>query len=125
MKGSVKYDNIMINTTTPDQDSYKFLGECFDEVKTKLKSPKDIITFHNPEEGIDDPSTLDKNKTHIVVFDDVMNEKQKVMTHYFTRGRHNNVNVFYLCQSIHQLNKHGIRQNTNIYIYFFIRTTKR
>ena len=118
MKGSVKYDNIMIYTTTPDQDSYKFLGEYFNEVKTKLKLPKDIITFHNPEEGIDDPSTLDKNKTHIVVFDDVMNEKQKVMTDYFTRGRHNNVNVFYLCQSIHQLKKHGIRQNANIFILF-------
>ena len=70
MKGSVKYDNIMIYTTTPDRDSYKFLGEYFNEVKTKLKLPKDIITFHNPEEGIDDPSTLDKNKTHIVVFDE-------------------------------------------------------
>ena len=36
MKGSVKYDNIMIYTTTPDQDSYKFLGEYFNEVKYKI-----------------------------------------------------------------------------------------
>ena len=78
MEGSVKYDNIMIYTTTSYQDSYKFLGEYFDEVKSQLKLPKDIITFYNPEEGIEDPSSLDKNKTHIVVFDDVMNEKQKV-----------------------------------------------
>ena len=47
-----------------------------------------------------------------------MNEDQKVMTDYFCRGRHNNVNAFYLCQSLHQLKKHGIRQNANIFTLF-------
>jgi general stress protein 26 len=118
MNGSVKYDDIKIYTTTPYQDNYQFLRDYFDGVKKQLQLPYDIVTFHNPEDGIEDPSHLDKSKTHIVVFDDVMNENQKVMTDYFTRGRHNNANVFYLCQSIHQLKKHGIRQNANIFILF-------
>ncbi len=118
MKNYVYYDDIMVYTTTPDQDAYKFLRDLNSEYKKKTKINKDIVTFHNPDEGIANPSTLDKNKTHVVIFDDVMNEKQKDMTDYFCRGRHNNANVFYLCQSIHQLPKHGIRQNANIFILF-------
>jgi hypothetical protein len=76
------------------------------------------VTFHSPDDGIAHPSTLDKNKTHLVIFDDVINENQKDMTDYFCMGRHNNVNVFYLCQSLHHLPKHGIRQNANIFILF-------
>ena len=116
MKNYVYYDDIMIYTTTPYQEAYKFLSDI--NTETKRRTNKDIVTFHSPDEGIFDPSELDKNKTHLVIFDDVMNEEQKVMTDYFTRGRHNNVNVFYLCQSLHQLKKHGIRQNANIFILF-------
>ncbi len=114
----VYFDNIMIYTTTPHQVYYKLLRDYFEEVKSVLKSSEDIVTFYSTDDELEDPSNLDDNKTHIVVFDDVMNEKQKVMADYFTRGRHNNVNVFYLCQSIHQLKKHGIRQNANIFILF-------
>ena len=116
MKKYVFYDNIMIYTTTPDQDAYKFLRDCNTEIKHQKN--KDIVTFHDPDDGIPDPSTLDKTKTHVLIFDDVMDKNQKNMTSYFCRGRHNNVNVFYLCQSVHQLKKHGIRQNANIFILF-------
>ena len=116
MNKVVHYDDIMVYTTTPQQDAYRFLRDC--NIEIKKKTSKDIITFHNPEEGIVNPSTLDKNKTHIVIFDDVMNENQKDIIDYFCQGRHNNVNVFYLCQSIHHLKKHGIRQNANIFILF-------
>ena len=109
----LNYDDVMIYTTTPFQDAYKYLSDINNSLD------QDIITFYNPNEiSILGPEVLDKDKTHIVVFDDVMNEDQKVMTDYFCRGRHNNVNAFYLCQSLHQLKKHGIRQNANIFILF-------
>ena len=109
----LKYDDVMIYTTTPFQPAYRYLHD----INTELE--KKIVALYNPNEmSIVGPEQLDTNSTHIVVFDDVMNEDQKVMTDYFTRGRHNNVNVFYLCQSLHQLKKHGIRQNTNIFILF-------
>ena len=108
----------MIYTTTPFQHAYKYLRDINTEERKK-GATRDIVTFYNPNEtSILGPEVLDKDKTHIVVFDDVMNENQKVMTDYFCRGRHNNVNVFYLCQSLHQLKKHGIRQNANIFILF-------
>ena len=116
MTNYVYYDNIMIYTTTPYQDAYKFLRDCNTEIENQTN--KNIVTFHSPDDGIEPPATLDETKTHVVIFDDVMNEDQKNMTDYFCQGRHNNVNVFYLCQSLHQLKKHGIRQNANIFILF-------
>jgi len=100
MNNLVYYNNIMIYTTTAYQDVYKLLRDYITELKNVTTLNKDI-TFYNPEDGIVDPSTLDKNQSHIIVFDDVMSENQKVMTDYFCRGRHNNVNAFYLCQSVH------------------------
>ena len=116
--GVLEYNNIIIYTTTPYQEKYKFLRDCNSKSRKIYKINNDIIQFFSPEDTIMDPSQLDSNKTHLVIFDDVMNEKQKVMTDYFCRGRHNNVNVFYLCQSLHQIPKHGIRQNANIFILF-------
>ena len=112
LNDTLKYDKVLIYTTTPYQPVYRYLREC--------DVGKSIISFYNPNDNsIADPSQLDKSKIHIVMFDDVMNQKdQKVMTDYFCRGRHNNISVFYLCQSLHQLKKHGIRQNANIFILF-------
>src|SRR5262249_34959553 len=125
----LKYDDVMIYTTTPYQNAYKYLRDSNQEFKRRFNTNKDFVTFHDPKQEaqggsarkgskIIDPSDLDKDKTHVIIFDDVMNEEQKVMTDYFCRGRHNNVNVFYLCQSIHQIKKHGIRQNANIFVLF-------
>ena len=44
---------------------------------------------------------------------------QTKIKEYFCRGRHNNVNEFYLCQSIHKISKQCIRQNANMFILFF------
>jgi hypothetical protein len=53
-----------------------------------------------------------------MIFDDVMLKDQTVIKDYFCRGRHNNVSVFYLCQSLHKIAKHCIRENANIFILF-------
>ena len=118
MGGVLEYNNVIIYTTTPYQKLHEFLRSFYDELRKQYRLNKGIVTFLSPDDAIDDPSELDPNKTHIVIFDDVMNEKQKVMTDYFCRGRHNNTNAFYLCQSLHQVKKHGIRQNANIFVLF-------
>lgn len=112
------YNNVTLYTTTPYQKAYGFLNDFYNELKRTFKIPYEIITFYNANDEILDPAQLDSSKTHVVIFDDVMNEDQKVITDYFCRGRHNNVNVFYLCQSYHHLKKHGIRQNANIVVLF-------
>ena len=39
---------------------------------------------------------------NIMIFDDVMMNDQTAIKQYFCSGRHNNVNVFYLVQSLHK-----------------------
>ena len=54
----------------------------------------------------------------IIVFDDVMNDKQQVQTEYFTRGRHKNIDLFYLVQSFFKIPNKGIRDNANVLMLF-------
>ena len=61
-----------------------------------------------------------------MVFDDVKkkhaggsnDDNQTMIKKYFVRVRHNNVNVFYLVQSLHKIAKHCIRENANMFILF-------
>jgi len=70
------------------------------------------------DDEIKNPEELNPETNHIMIFDDVMLSDQTTIREYFCRGRHNNVNVFYLCQSLHKIAKHCIRDNTNIFILF-------
>ena len=74
--------------------------------------------FFDSDDDIKNPSELNPSLSHVMVFDDVMNADQTVIRDYFTKGRHNNVNVFYLCQSLHKIKKHCIRENANVFILF-------
>ena len=57
-------------------------------------------------------------KNSIFVFDDVASNKQQHMKDYFSRGRHHEVDVFYLCQTYSCIPKHLIRDNANFLILF-------
>jgi hypothetical protein len=61
---------------------------------------------------------LDKNKKHLIVFDDCITQSnQKIIGSYFNKGRHNNCNSIYLSQSYFDLDR-MIRLNTNILVLF-------
>ena len=53
-----------------------------------------------------------------VVFDDMINSNQKLLDPIFTRGRHNDLDVYYLSQSYFGLPKRTIRNNWNIIVLF-------
>ena len=57
------------------------------------------------------------NRT-LFIFHDVACDKQKVMKDYFSRGRHNLVDCFYLSQSYAHIPKHLIRDNVNLLALF-------
>ena len=54
----------------------------------------------------------------IMVFDDIAMEKQNIVKDFFSRGRHNGVDSFYLCQSYSQVPKHLVRDNVNFLMIF-------
>ena len=53
-----------------------------------------------------------------VVFDDMLDTSQNLIDPFFTRGRHNDLEVYYLAQSYFDLPKRTIRNNSNIIILF-------
>ena len=90
-------------------------------IKIKTKQSVTSAHFYDPSDkktSLIDPIKLDKNQNHVMVFDDVMLEDQTMIKKYFCSGRHNNVNVFYLVQSLHKIAKHCIRKNANMFIFF-------
>ena len=58
-----------------------------------------------------------------VVFDDMLDSNQNLIDPFFTRGRHNVLDVYYLSQSYFDLPKRTIRNNSNI-INLFQQTLK-
>ena len=113
------YSDVYIYSSTLHQPSYNLLKNHYSILEDKIKRiyRKDIkiVQFFDSDEEIKNPSELNPRRKHIMIFDDVMNADQTIIKDYFCKGRHNNVNIFYLCQSLH---KHCIRENANVFILF-------
>ena len=111
------YSDAYVYSSTLYQPSYEYLKEyyeCLENfIKHKSRQVVKIAHFLDADEEIVDPSMLDKNQNHIMIFDDVMLKDQTQIKDYFCRGRH-----FYLCQSLHKIAKHCIRENANMFILF-------
>ena len=104
----------------------------FNKIKliTKKEAEKQIkIITRSPEQYIDsdlgfeleedfESKTLDDYKGCVVVFDDMLDSNQKLIDPFFTRGRHSDLDVYYLSQSYFDLPKRTIRNNSNIIILF-------
>ena len=69
------------------------------------------------EEDLGDKSIQDFQNC-CVVFDDMLESNQKLIDPFFTRGRHNDLDVYYLSHSYFDLPKRTIRNNSNIIILF-------
>jgi hypothetical protein len=77
-----------------------------------------IVDSYTDSNNIPDPSELNKNHKNLIVFDDIMLEKQNKCEAYYTRGRHNNVDCFYIAQNYFKLPRQTIRENSNLFILF-------
>jgi len=58
-----------------------------------------------------------------MVFDDLLLEKQNKCEAYYTRGRHSNVDCFYLAQNYFKLPRQTIRENAS-FICLFLQDLK-
>src|ERR1700759_1229877 len=116
------YNDVHVYSSTLYQPPYERLKEYYKHLENFIEAQTNqtvkIAHFFDTDSDILNPSLLDKNKSHVMIFDDVMLQDQTVIKDYFCRGRNNNVNVFYLCQSLHKIQKHCIRENANIFILF-------
>ena len=59
-----------------------------------------VCNFYQSAEDVPDPKDLSSEKKNLMVFDDLLLEKQNTCESYYVRGRHSNVNCYYLAQTI-------------------------
>ena len=67
------------------------------------------------DEDLED-RTIQDFQNCCVVFDDMLDTSQKLIDPFFTRGRHNDLDVYYLSQSYFDLPKRTIRNDSNFII---------
>lgn len=83
----------------------------------KKKSNIDSHFFENSNE-VPDPRELNPKDKNLMVFDDLLLEKQSACEKYYVRGRHSNVDCFYLSQNYFKLPRQTIRENANFICLF-------
>lgn len=109
-RNGLVFKNIYIFSKSLYQPKYKFLAEV-------MKGIPEIgyFTFSENEHVI---SPEEARPHSIMIFDDVACEKQQNIRKYFSMGRHNNVDSFYLTQTYSSVGKHLVRDNANLIVLF-------
>src|SRR5206468_13091613 len=112
------YNDVYIYSSTIYQPAYQDLKNHYTKLESYIKTQfginVKIAHFFETDNEIKNPNELDPETNHIMIFDDVMLDDQTTIKEYFCKGRHNNVNLFYLCQSLFKIAKHCIRDNANV-----------
>ena len=72
-----------------------------------------MCNFYQSVEDVPDPRELSSEKKNLMIFDDLLLEKQNKFESYYVRGRHSNVDCFYLAQNYFKLPRQTIRENAN------------
>lgn len=107
---ALRFENIYIYSKSLNQPKYEFLKEIFQSIKE--------IGYYDFSEN-DDVIDLDKaHPNSIFIFDDIASSKQDKIQNYFSRGRHNSIDSFYLSQTYAKIPKHLIRDNINMCVLF-------
>ena len=106
MRGEIQ--NSQIPPSTVVQEWAKMI-----ESKSDLK-----CRFFETASGVPDPLNLNPEDKNLMIFDDLLLEKQNTCESYYIRGRHSNVDCFYLSQNYFKLPRQTIRENANFICLF-------
>ena len=74
--------------------------------------------YNDCSSQIPDPTDLNELQKNLLILDDCLLEKQTKAEAYYTRGRHNNCDTFYISQNYFRLPRQTIRENANLIILF-------
>ena len=145
-EGFLDYENLLVFGPSLHQPEYRIMKAAFDKKLSKDQirviferqkeinlagGPEKVIEdydgickgkikadFHAQSETVPDPVTLNATEIFLLILDDIMTGPQSKAEDYYTRGRHNNVDVFYISQSYFRLPRQTIRENSNFLILF-------
>jgi hypothetical protein len=122
MKPRLYFEEITIYTKTPQQQKFLALKKVLNKVANDASIPPFIRIVNEP---VPDPDTLTADTFKLVVFDDMLLEKNEMamMTKFFVFGRHKRASVIFLTQSYYSTPK-NIRINCTNIILFKVPTVR-
>ena len=89
------------------------------EMENEITDKSDVESnFYQSAEDVPDPRELSSEKNNVMVCNDLLLEKENTCESYYVRGRHSNVNCFYLAQNYIELPRQTIRENANLIFCF-------
>ena len=75
-----------------------------EEMAKNIRGKSDVeCKFYESADDVLDPRELSSEKKNPMVFDDLLLEKQNTCESYCVRGRHSNVDCFYLARNYFKL----------------------
>jgi len=90
-----------------------------EEMAKNLNRKSDIdCEFYETSHNVLDPRNLSLDYNNLIIFHDLILEKQNKCETYYIRGRHSNVDCFYLCQNYLILPRETIRENATFIVLF-------
>ena len=90
-----------------------------EEMAKDIRDKSDVkCKFYESAEDVPDPRELSSQKKNLMVFDDLLLEKEITCESYYVRGRHSNIDCFYLAQNYFKLLRQTIRENANFICLF-------
>ena len=90
-----------------------------EEMAQEIRDKSDVLcNFYQSAEDVPDPRELSSEKKNQMIFAELLLEKQNTCESYYVRGRHSNVNCFYLAQNYFKLSRQTIRENANFISLF-------
>ena len=139
------YNNLIVCGNSLHQPEYKIMNAAFakklskkqikalfehqdeameeggpERVIENMKCPKGDINaeFYTDVSRIPDPADHDPTQKNLLILDDIMLGPQNTAEAYYTRGRHNNFDVFYISQNYFRLPRQTVRENANFLVFF-------
>jgi len=117
----LKWDKLyLVAPSVDDQRCYNVLKDFNENAKHAKLLDEDGNDISDFVTNIDDASSvddLDGCNNNLVVYDDVMLDKQSNPARIFSRGRHKNTDIIYVTQRYTQIPK-VIRDNCNLLVVF-------
>ena len=90
-----------------------------EEMAKDISDKSDVVcNCYQSAEDVPDPRELSSEKKKLMVFDNLLLEKQNTCESYYVRGRDSNVDCFYLAQNYFKLPHQTIRENANLICLF-------
>ena len=101
-----------------NQNEITYLGispiSIVEEIAKEIRDKSDVVcNFYQSAEDVPDPRELSSEQKNLMVFYYLLIEKQNTCESYYVRGRHSNVDCFYLDQNYFMLPRQTIRENAN------------